>query len=185
MGKYRIILVDADVVSHFLVAGRINELSVILAPNLVFIVDNVYNEAIRHPSDPDRKTKVDTWIKECKITRIPFPFANEKVRMEFYRIKKDYPMLDEGERACMAMSRYCKEVIASSNFNDIKQYAEDNGIEYIGCIDILYVAWKNGLFSSVDCNNFINTALTINHARFPVFRIEDYQPDRDLSLFLH
>ena len=93
-------------------------------------------------------------------------------------------MLDPGERACMAMARFARETIASSNFRDIKQYAEDYGIDYIGCIDILYIAWKRGLLTLEQCNQFIADAIRINHARFPVQRLEDYVPDRDLTWFL-
>lgn len=184
MGKYKIVLADSDVISHFLVAGKIERLSEILNPNLLFVVDDVYQEVIKHPIDQDRKTKIDTWIEACKITRIPFPFRNEQVRMEFYRLKKESPLLGAGERACMSMARYCHEVIASSNFRDVKSYADANGIEYIGCMDILYIAWKKGLFSAEDCHNFIAVAIRENQARFPVLKIEDYLLDRDLSSFI-
>lgn len=184
MARYRIILVDSDVISHFIAVGMIDRLDEILAPNLLFLVDDVYHEVIRHPLDSNREEKVDSWITSKHITRIPFPFSNEKIRTEFYRIKKAYPMLDSGERACMAMARFARETIASSNFKDIKQYAEDYGIDYIGCIDILYIAWKRGLLTLEQCNQFIADAVLINHARFPVQKLEDYVPDRDLTWFL-
>ena len=135
MAKYRIVLLDSDVISHFIAVGMIDRLDEILAPNLLFLVDDVYNEVIRHPLDSNRKAKVDSWIASKHITRIPFPYGNEKIRTEFYRIKKAYPMLDPGERACMA-------------------------------------------------NQFIADAIRINHACFPVQRLEDYVPDRDLTWFL-
>ena len=88
MARYRIILVDSDVISHFIAVGMIDRLDEILAPNLLFLVDDVYHEVIRHPLDSNRKEKVDSWITSKHITRIPFPFSNEKIRTEFYRIKK-------------------------------------------------------------------------------------------------
>lgn len=184
MARYKIILVDSDVISHFISVGQIDCLSEILKPNLLFVVDNVYNEIIRHPSDTHRKEEVDGWIKRCKINKIPFPFLNENIRLEYYKIKKDYGIkIGDGERACMAMARYGKEVIASSNFRDIKEYAEINGIEYIGCLDILYIAWKKGYFTKEQCNSFIIGAVMINNACFPVNDIELYEPDRDLSFY--
>ena len=84
MGSYKIILLDSDVISHFLVSGRLPRLKDILAPNLLFLVDDVYNEVILHPSDPDRQSKIDEWVTSCKIYRIRFPYANEKVRLEYY-----------------------------------------------------------------------------------------------------
>ena len=100
MAKYRIVLLDSDVISHFIAVGMIDRLDEILAPNLLFLVDDVYYEVIRHPLDSNRKDKVDSWITGKHITRIPFPFSNEKIRTEFYRIKKAYPMLDPGPHCC-------------------------------------------------------------------------------------
>lgn len=49
-------------------------------------------------------------------------------------------MLGDGERACMSMARFGQEVIASSNFRDVAPYCDENGIEYIGTLDVLTIA---------------------------------------------
>lgn len=182
MGKYKIILVDSDIVRHFIVAGRIDDLPEILSPNLIFIVEDVYNELAR---DPDRKKTVDNWLQAKHIARISLPFHNENIRREFYRLKKEDWKKGDGERACLALARFNKEVIASSNFRDIKDYADCFGIEYLGCIDILYIAWKNQFFSEEDCDCFISDAINHNCARFPCDKISKYIPDRDLTYWIH
>lgn len=183
MGKYRNVLVDSDVVRHFMVTGKLDYLSKILKPNVLFVVSNVYNELAK---DDSRKAIVDKWIADGHAIKIDFPWRNEKVKIEYARLKRGHGGLrDDGETACMAMAKYCKEILASSNFNDIKDYCDENGIDYIGCIDILYIAWKNGIFSEDECNDFIDQACRINRARFPVYRIEQYVPDRELSYYIH
>ena len=52
-------MVDADVISHFMATGYIDRLTEILQPHAVMIVENVYKEASYHPTEPDRKRKVD------------------------------------------------------------------------------------------------------------------------------
>lgn len=124
MGRNKVILVDADVISHFMATGYIDRLTEILQPHAVMIVENVYKEASYHPTEPDRKRKVDKWMEHCKVCKIAFPYANENIRREFFRLKKENPMLGDGERACMSMARFGQEVIASSNFRDVAPYCD-------------------------------------------------------------
>lgn len=81
-------MVDADVISHFMATGYIDRLTEILQPHAVMIVENVYKEASYHPTEPDRKRKVDKWMEHCKVCKIAFPYANENIRREFFRLKK-------------------------------------------------------------------------------------------------
>lgn len=145
MGRNKVILVDADVISHFMATGYIDRLTEILQPHAVMIVENVYKEASYHPTEPDRKRKVDKWMERCKVCKIAFPYANENIRREFLRLKKENPMLGDGERACMSMARFGQEVIASSNFRDVAPYCDENGIEYIGTLDVLTIAMNKGI----------------------------------------
>ena len=45
MARAKVILVDADVISHFIATDHIYELNEILSPHQLYIVDNVYKEA--------------------------------------------------------------------------------------------------------------------------------------------
>ncbi len=182
MAKNKVILVDADVISHFMATGCIDKLTEILHPHTIFIVDNVYDEASYHPTNPNRKQEVDTWMQRCNVGKLPFPHLNDNIKKEFYRIKKECPLLGNGERACMSMARFGHEVIASSNFRDVAPYCEANNIEYIGTLDILIIAWRKGVFTAEQCNQFITDAKTKNRARFPVDDITKYSAP-DLSSF--
>ena len=183
MSRYKVILVDSDVLSHFIAANKIYDLSKILQPHKLMIVEQVYKEASYHPIFDDRKVVLDKWMLDCKIPIINFPFPNQNIRLEFYRLKKDHPLYGSGERACMSMAKFGGETIASSNFRDVADYCDANGIEYIGVMDILLVAMRKNVYTVDDCNNFIHDVLRINDARFPVHDIRNYKADRNLDEF--
>lgn len=42
--RKKVILVDSDVISHFMAANKIDDLSVILSPHALLIVQQVYDE---------------------------------------------------------------------------------------------------------------------------------------------
>ena len=49
MAKSKIILLDSDVISHFMSTAKIDLLPKILSPHRLFIVADVYRESIHHP----------------------------------------------------------------------------------------------------------------------------------------
>ena len=68
-------MVDADVISHFMATGYIDRLTEILQPHAVMIVENVYKEASYHPTEPDRKRKVDKWNGALQGMQDCFPLC--------------------------------------------------------------------------------------------------------------
>lgn len=117
MARKKVILVDADVISHFMATGKIDTLPQILTPHTLYIVEQVYKEASYHPFFENRKEELDNWMNRYHIQKLPFPKTNRNIMLEYYRLKKESPRFGEGERACMAIARFDKEVIASSNYN--------------------------------------------------------------------
>lgn len=185
MARNKVILVDADVISHFMGTGHIDDLNKILSPHQLYIVENVYREATYHPADADRKKKVDDWLAKSKATvqRISFPSRNNQIKMEFYKLKHENHLLGDGECACMAMAKFGQETIASSNFRDVAPYCTANHIDYIGVLDILQISINKGYWTVGQCNQFIEDAKQVNNARFPISRMENYKPTIDLSGF--
>lgn len=84
MTKSKIILLDSDVISHFMSTAKIDVLPKILSPHHLFIVDNVYRESIHHPIFENRKQELDNWISRRRIQRIAFPWNNDNIKLEFY-----------------------------------------------------------------------------------------------------
>ena len=178
--KRKLILIDADVISHFIACGEILYLPVIFNPHQVIILNIVYGEIARIRS---RRQVLDQLLGSVKNIKLAaFPEGNIEIKREYALIKKINPLIGDGERACMAVARFRKDVIASSNFRDIVPYCKKNGIPYLGTLDILALALRKGIFDEDRCNQFIKTARLVNHARFPasVVNIADYHPG-DLS----
>lgn len=174
----KIVLLDADVISHFISCNEILFLHKILNPHAIVILDNVYREVSRIPS---RKIILDNLLKSIRAVSImPFPIGDIEIKKEFALIKRNNPLIGDGERACMAVAKYNQNIIASSNFRDIAPYCKANNIPFLGTLDILTVALQKGIFDSARCNSFITTARVVNNARFPlgVKTINDYKaPD--------
>lgn len=181
--RKKVILIDSDVISHFIAANKIDDLTKILSPHTLFIVPQVYEESIRHPFYEDREEEVDEWIARCNIMKMDFPSNDLRVKLEYYRLKKEDKRIGKGERACMAIAKYGKEVIASSNFRDVAEYCDANDIEYIGLMDILCIAIKKGIYDIETCNKFIHVITIVNGARLPFDDITKYTPTRDLGEF--
>lgn len=176
--KTKIVLIDADVISHFISCKEILFLHKILHPHSIVILDNVYNEIARIPS---RKVVLDNLLRSVREVQImPFPIKDLEIKKEFALIKKNNPLIGDGERACMAVAKFNKDIIASSNYRDIATYCNANNILFLGTLDILSIAHAKGIFDIPRCNNFIITAKAVNNARFPagVNTITDYKsPD--------
>jgi len=100
------------------------------------------------------------------------------INQEFARIKKRYPLIGDGERACMAVARLRENIIASSNFRDVAPYCIEYNIRYLGTLDLLSVAFEKEMLNEQQCDLFIQTALKTNKARFPkgVTAIRFYTP---------
>lgn len=146
----------------------------ILGPHPIAILENVYKEVARIPS---RKRILDNLLNSVRIVSImEFPIADIEIKKEFALIKKLNPLIGDGERACMAVAKYNKNIIASSNYRDIVPYCTANSIQYIGTLDILTIALQKGVFDVNRCNTFISIARSVNNARFParVIHITDY-----------
>lgn len=174
----KLILLDADVISHFIACSEILFLPKILDPHEIVIFETVYNEIARISS---RKLILDNLLNSVKnISRKPFPIGNMDIKKEYALIKRNHPLIGDGERACMAVAKYTRDVIASSNFRDIVPYCTANNILYLGTLDILVIALNKDIFDEARCNLFIATAKAKNNARFPagVVKITDYRaPD--------
>jgi len=170
----KIILVDADVISHFIACSEIIYLPKILEPHTLVVLENVYAEVARILS---RKKILDNLLATVRnITKQPFPIDNLDIKKEYALIKKNNPLIGDGGRACMAVAKFTNNVVASSNFRDIVPYCKANNILYLGTLDILTIALNRGIFDEERCNQFIQAARNKNNAKFPieVKNITDY-----------
>jgi predicted nucleic acid-binding protein len=160
----KIILLDADVIIHFIKGDRLAILTDIF-PNKYGILDFVFNEVFKG----NLRTQVENLLIYKRITEVPFDDSLE-VTKEFASLKKRYGL---GESACMAYCKFHKEVFASSNLADIKPYCEANGIQYITTMDLLAEAFKKGMLTEKECDNFI-TLVKSKNSKLPVNSIQEF-----------
>lgn len=145
------VLLDADVISHF-IKGRRLLLLPRLYPNQIVILDKVKDEIERSRSR-ELKMQTDGLLAVKGIERKKFP-DDMNVIKEYARLMKQG--LGSGESACMACARYDETIIiASSNIRDIKGYCDENGIECLTTMDILLEAYLSGLLTEEESNAFI------------------------------
>lgn len=176
--KPKTILLDCDVISHFIVNAAINDLALIFEPHQCVVLDYVYNEVAARPM---RLAFLQPLLNSGKIKKMDFP-EDIEINKEFARIKSKKPLIGDGERACMAVAKFKQNVVASSNYRDIAPYCTEHHILYLGTLDILSVAVKKGLYDEKKCDQFITTALSYNKASFPkgITAMKYYTP-KDLS----
>jgi len=160
----KIILLDADVIIHFIKGDRLALLTEIF-PNKYGILDFVFNEVFKG----SLRTQVENMLIYKLIIEVPFDDSRE-VTKEFASLKKKYGL---GESACMAYCKFHKEVFASSNLADIKPYCQANGIQYITTMDLLSEAFKKGMLTEEECDNFI-TMVKSKGSKLPVNPIREF-----------
>lgn len=141
------ILLDSDVVIHFIKGGKIHVLSSVF-PKRFVILDKVKNELCRSKS---LETTVNNFLSMTNVPVIPFP-KNIEIIKEYALLTRQF---GEGESACMAVTKYQKQFIASSNLKDISAYCKANDIIYLTTMDILLEAFNKRLFSKAECDKFI------------------------------
>jgi hypothetical protein len=167
--KDTIILIDADVVSHFIKGKEIYALNSIFEYE-IRVLDKVYNEL------KDNRTwinQIDNLIQQGVLKIEPFPENNPEIKKEYFHIKK-LMLKGEGESACLAYVRYTDNIIASSNLKDIRNYCQMHNIQYLTTMDFLCYALKKNVFDLERCNLFIANVLE-KRGKLPVKRMEDYK----------
>lgn len=167
MNKKTKIVLDSDVIIHFVVGGYFSILPSIF-PNYSFIILNyVYNEQRN-----ETKKQIDNHINFIKnISLVDFKPSCDYLQ-EFAELKQRFGL---GESASMIYCKENKDVIGSNNLNDILEYCKNNDITFLTTLDFIYFAYKNNVLSQKDCNDFIQLLISKGHKILNI-KIENYYP---------
>ncbi|MBN8703351.1 MAG: hypothetical protein J0M08_09815 [Bacteroidetes bacterium] len=165
------ILLDADVVRHFLNGSCLHKLSAIF-PNRLVMLDKVKNELCRSKS---LTTPITNFISHFKIPVISFPTKTEVIREYALLIKQ----FGEGESACMAVARFQNHYIASSNLIDIKAYCKQYNIIYYTTMDILVIAMNKKIMTEKECDEFIKD-VKAKGSKLPCDTMKEYLKTKNL-----
>lgn len=166
------ILLDADVVIHFVKGGYQMKMASIFPGRLV-ILDKVKQELVKRKSEA---LGIENFLSWCKIPVEAMP-KDIDILKEYAALKK---MRGDGESACMAVARFRKEYIASSNVTDIKVYCEQHGIVYYTTMDVLEAAIANGVMTETECDNFI-AEVKQKGSKLPCNTIKEYRKNKKIS----
>lgn len=169
------ILIDSDVISHFISGGMLGLISDIFPTNKILLLDKVYAELERYHK---RKPLIDKMISKGAFILFPFPEDDPDIMKEYAYIMKSL-FKGNGESACMAVARFRNEIIASSNLKDIRQYCDLHTIDYLTTMDFLCSALQKGLIKHKECDDFISRVIRAG-SKLPVIRMKDYKC-RDLQ----
>lgn len=164
------IVLDADVIIHFIEAQAFSLLPDIFPEYEYILLDIVYQE-----SSKNYKTKnlIDNYLHYfSKLKKETFSPKGESMR-EYFQLRQK---LGKGESACMV---YCKEhhdVLGSSNLKDIKEYCSHNNISYLTTLDFLYYAYHRKKLTQQECTTFIQ-AVNDAGSKLPNIDISQYKCD--------
>lgn len=169
--KIKIVL-DADVIIHFVKAGQFSLLLDIFPEYQYLILDVVYDEVTVNRA---MKTQIDNTLTffASRIANVRFEPKGES-RLEYARLRNTL-LLGKGESACMVYCRDNKEVLGSSNLRDIKEYCSLNQIKYLTTLDFLYYAFIRKKMTKEEVHAFI-AEVVAKGSKLPAADIEKYTP---------
>ena len=119
------IVLDADVIIHFIEADSFSLLPDIFPEYEYLILDVVYNEVSKN-----NKTKnfIDNYLHHFPKLKQEIFAPNGKSMKEYFLLQQKF---GKGESACMVYCRDNQDVLGSSNLKDIKNYCSKNNITYL------------------------------------------------------
>ena len=161
------IVLDADVIIHFIEANSFSLLPDIFPEYDYVILDIVYNEVSKN-----NKTKkfVDNFLHYFpKLKQEKFAPKGDSIR-EYFLLQRT---LGKGESACMVYCRDNQDVLGSSNLKDIKGYCSKNNITYLTTIDFLYYAYCRKKMTRQECTEFMQ-AVNDAGSKLPIIDIARY-----------
>ncbi|WP_304589888.1 hypothetical protein [uncultured Duncaniella sp.] len=166
------IVLDADVIIHFVKAGQFSLLLDIFPEYQYIILDVVYDEVTVNKAT---KTQIDNTLNflSARIANVTFA-PKGKSRLEYARLRSTL-LLGKGESACMVYCRDNQDVLGSSNLKDIKEYCSQNQITYLTTLDFLYYAYIRKRMSKVEIDAFIKD-VRAKGSKLPDADIEKYVP---------
>lgn len=145
------ILLDADVISHFIKGDLLFKLPEIYPSRLIVL--NIVNEEILKRKRWN--TIINRFLEESDVQLINFPQENEYLSEYAHLTSTRGYALGRGESACMVYCRFNNDILASSNLKDIFRYCDFHKIEYITTKDILVEGYNKGIVNEEECNDFI------------------------------
>lgn len=162
------VILDSDVIIHFIKGGCLNLLPKILPMYSFVILDIVYDNELA----ASHRVIIENTVKFLKSIVIEKWDIQKNERQEFMTLVKKYGL---GESASMVYCKYRNNVLASSNLKDIIKFCEENQITWFTTMDFLYQAMVNHVMTENECDDFIAEVIS-KGSKLPVKRMRDFVP---------
>lgn len=162
------VILDSDVIIHFIKGDCLNLLPLILPTYSFVILDIVYEKELA----ASHKTLIQNTVYLLKTISFEKWEPLKEERKEFFELQKKYGL---GESAAMAYCKYRNDILASSNLKDIVDYCETNKITYFTTMDFLYQAMASKVMTEKECDAFI-AKVTASGSKLPVKRMNEFTP---------
>lgn len=164
--KEKRILLDSDVIRHFIKGSTLSDLPRIF-PKRLLMLKNVKDELCRTKS---LQVMVTNFISFCKIEELDFP-NDGKVLKAYAELLAEGR--GDGESSIMAVARYNDHIVASSNLKDIIDYCSEHKITYLTTMDILVIALRDKVYTEAECDYFIYKVKSAK-SKLPVDTMQEY-----------
>ena len=170
------IVIDADVIIHFM-KGESLHLLPKTYPNYQFVIlDELLNKELRNIAST--RQYLDNFFQYFPDAIAVVKWSPDyEMLKEFAELNKRYGM---GESMSMVYCKFNNDVIASSNITEITDYCDTNNIQYITTMDFIAQALKIGLMTETECDSFLVNVIA-KGSTLPYNKISKYKP-RDLLL---
>ena len=161
------IVLDADVIIHFMEADRFSMLPEIFPEYEYLILDVVYHEIAKNSQT---KNFIDKYLHFFSKLRVETFVPKGESMKEYFLLQRT---LGKGESACMVYCKDNRDVLGSSNLKDIQRYCSENRIIYLTTLDFLYYTYCRGKMTEQECLVFMRA---VNNAgsKLPVVDITRY-----------
>lgn len=167
-GKSIKVILDSDVIIHFIKGGCLNLLPKILPMYSFVILNMVYD----HELAAAHRVIIQNTVNLLKTITIEEWVPQKEERQEFIILQKKFGL---GESASMVYCKYRNDVLASSNLKDIVDYCEENKITYFTTMDFLYQAMVSKVMTEKECDRFI-AEVTSKGSKLPVTKMGGFTP---------
>ena len=175
MNKVKILL-DSDVIIHFIKGGCLSLLPKILPAYQFAILDIVLNAELRKNSAT--RIQIDNHLRILNNIEEICWKPDHEMMIEYGRLAETMGI---GESASMVYCKYHSNVLASSNLRDIKTYCEENCITYLSTMDFLFLAHRRHIMTEQECDDFISAVLQ-QGSKLPVTRLSFYIPREEILI---
>lgn len=163
------IVLDADVINHFVKGGCLSVLPKIF-PEYQFVVLDVVKRELPSLILSELNKQI-TRFKDIKEE--VFGKTSVEKKEYFWLTSTKGPHLGKGESACMVYCRFHNDVVGSSNTKDVTEYCNMYGITFLTTNDFLFYAIQRGLMTQNDAKEFIRKVISMG-SNPPLVDFEKY-----------